>query len=249
MAILLEWDKVGEHFYETGTDHVVLYPAADSSTGGPRANGYLDGVAWNGCTGVTEKPSGGDETKLWADNIKYLSLRSAEDFGATITAYTYPDEWMECDGSKIIVPQTGASLMSVSQQPRKGFCLVYRTLVGNDLQFNDFGYKIHVLYGCSTAPSEKANSTVNENPNANEFSWEISTTPIDPKITINGKALKPTAHVIIDAWKATSVADKAKITTIEELLFGKKGETPEADVPAQILMPNEIYGILYPTQG
>lgn len=251
MAILLEWDKVGEHLFETGTDHVVLYPAAPIATGGPRHNGYMAGVAWNGVTGVTEKPSGGDETKLWADNIKYLSLRSAEDFGATITAYTYPDEWYECDGSSIVTAASGINVMSVSQQPRKSFCLVYRTLIGNDLKGTDYGYKIHILYGCTTAPSEKANSTVNESPEANEFSWEISTTPVDPKITIDGKALKPTAHVVIDASKAITTTDKAMITTIEEILFGKAADstvTPATDaIDAAVLMPNEIYAILNPT--
>lgn len=254
MAILLEWDKTGEHLYETGIDRVVLYRAADSATGGPGSNGYLAGVAWNGCTGVTEKPTGGDETKLWADNIKYLSLRSAEDYGATITAYTYPTEWEECDGSALVTAETLAGVMSVSQQPRKSFALCFRTLVGNDLLGNDYGYKIHILYGCTTSPSEKTNSTVNESPSANEFSWEISTTPVDSKIS----TLKPTARVVIDVAKVKAMpsgtektALLAKIATIEEKLYGKKGDATAQpavpDTPAQILLPNELYAILTAT--
>lgn len=255
MSILLEWDKTGEHLYETGVSNVAIYPAASTSDGGPRRNGYMAGVAWNGCTGVTEKPSGGDETKLWADNIKYLSLRSAEDYGATITCYTYPKEFAECDGAVILDSAGGNPVLEVSQQPRKSFCLVWKTLVGNDLLGNDYGYKLHILYGCTTSPSERANSTVNESPSANEFSFEISTTPIDPNITVSGKKLKATAHLVIDVSAipagTSGDADRAKITTLEELLYGKQATTnPEASaVDPQILMPGEIYAILYPAQA
>lgn len=254
MARLLEWDKTGEHLYETGVDRVVLYKAAASATDGPHHNGYLAGVAWNGCTGVTEKPSGGDETKLWADNIKYLSLRSAEDYGATITAYTYPTEWEECDGSALVTAESLAGVMSVSQQPRKSFALCFRTLVGNDLAGNDYGYKIHILYGCTTSPSEKTNSTVNESPSANEFSWEISTTPVDPKIG----TMKPTARIVIDVAKInamTSGTEKtnllAKVAQIEDFLYGHTADDTTTPVTteqaAQILLPNEIYAILTAT--
>ena len=256
MPRLLEWDKAGEHLYETGVDRVVLYPAASSATGGPHANGYLAGVAWNGCTGITETPSGGEETKLWADNIKYLSLRSAEDYGATITAYTYPEEWAECDGSAYATATTvlPAGIMSISQQPRKSFALCFRTLVGNDLAGNDFGYKLHILYGCTTSPSEKSNSTVNESPEANEFSWEISTTPVDPKIG----TLKPTARIVIDVAKINAMDSGtlktdllAKVAQIEDYLYGHPADattTPATtEQAAQVLLPNEIYAILAAT--
>lgn len=259
----LVWDATGNHLYETGIDHVVLYKAADTATGGERNTGYLAGVAWNGCTGITETPSGGEETKLWADNIKYLSLRSAEDYGATITAYTYPVEWEECDGSATYdIPAAGTGtvavpgIMSISQQPRKGFCLAFRTLVGNDQKGSDFGYKIHILYGCSTSPSEKANKTVNESPEANEFSWTISTQPIEPNLTIGGKVIKPTARIVLDVSQLTRLdqtsstysTNMPKIKTIEDYLFGRNADaTANPAVEAlnpSILYPSEIYSIL-----
>ena len=254
----LSWDGTGEHLYETGVSNVVLYKAVASPTGGPGSNGYGNGVAWNGVTGITETPSGGEETKLWADNIKYLSLRSAEDYGATITAFTYPDAWAECDGSAYIdvagafAETTG--VLQVSQQPRTSFCLAFKTIVGNDTKTNDYGYKLHLLYGCTTSPSEKTNSTVNESPEANEFSWEISTTPVDPQITIGGKALKPTGRVVIDAYKITNMTDgadktaaMAKLTEIENNLFGTDTVGTTAGITAHVLLPNEIYAILNPT--
>ena len=258
---IIQWDKLGEHLYETGVDHVVLYPAGDTATDGPGHNGYLAGVAWNGITGITQKPSGGEETKLWADNIKYLSLRSAEDFGATITAYTYPVEWEACDGSFAITAETIAGIMSVSQQPRRTFGLAYRTLVGNDLLGNDYSYKLHILYGCTTSPSERANSTVNESPSANEMSWEVSTTPVDPNITISGKALKPTAHIEIDVSQIASLPSTdthkaallAKIATIEDYLYGHTADSSASpaitELSPQILLPNDIYTILTATNG
>lgn len=255
----LTWDATGAHLYETGVDHVVLYKALDSAIGGPGENGYGNGVAWNGVTGITETPSGGEETKLWADNIKYLSLRSAEDYGATITAYTYPDAWAECDGSAYIdvagaFGETGG-VLQISQQPRKGFCLAFRTIVGNDTAGNDYGYKLHILYGCTTSPSEKTNSTVNESPEANEFSWEVSTQPVDPKITISGKALKPTGRIVIDAYKITTMEDGqgktdaiAKLTEIENNLFGTDTSGSIEGITPHVLMPNQIYAILTGTQ-
>lgn len=254
----LEWDKTGEHLYETGVSNVVLYKALDSATDGPGNNGYAAGVAWNGVTGVTETPSGGEETKLWADNIKYLSLRSAEDYGATITAYTYPDAWAECDGSAYIDVAGAFSsvdgVFQISQQPRKSFCIAFKTLVGNDLAGNDYGYKLHILYGCTTSPSEKTNSTVNESPEANEFSWEISTTPVDPQITISGKTLKPTGRIVIDAYKITNMTDGTaktaameKLTTIENNLFGTDAAGATAGITAHVLLPSQIYAILNPT--
>lgn len=261
MAIgALVWDAVGNHLYETGTDHVVLYKAADTPTGGSNNSGYLAGVAWNGCTGVTETPSGGEETKLWADNIKYLSLRSAEDYGATITAYTYPIEWEECDGSATVaIPAAGTGVaaipgvMSISQQPRKGFCLAFRTLVGNDQKGTDFGYKIHILYGCTTSPSEKANKTVNESPEANEFSWTISTQPIEPNLTIDGKVIKPTARIVLDKSQILRLEDGtqktaalAKFEEVEAMLFGREADQSHSieGYEPHILKPSEIYSIL-----
>lgn len=261
MGRIIKWDQLGEHLYETGVDHVVLYPAADTPTGGPRSNGYLSGVAWNGITGITQKPSGGEETKLWADNIKYLSLRSAEDFGATITAYTYPVEWEECDGSYAITAETVAGIMSLSQQPRKTFGLAYRTLVGNDLLGNDYAYKLHLIYGCTTSPSERANSTVNESPSANEMSWEVSTTPLDPEITVSGKVLKPTAHIEIDVSQIAKlpstdthkIALLEKIATIEEFLYGREADSEASpavtEITPQLLLPKDIYTILTATNG
>lgn len=197
----LTWDAAGERLYETGIDRVVLYPQASGGT-------YSAGVAWNGVTAVNENPSGADATDLFADNIKYLSMRSAEQFGATIEAYTYPDEWAECDGSATI-----ATGVIAGQQPRKSFGLSYRTLVGNDTDNNDHGYKIHLIYGGSAAPSSKNYQTVNDSPEAITFSWEITTIPV----AVTG--FKPTAHIIIDSTKA----DATKLATLEALLYGTAG--------------------------
>lgn len=197
----LTWDAAGERLYETGIDRVVLYPQASAGT-------YSAGVAWNGVTAVNENPSGADATDLFADNIKYLSMRSAEQFGATIEAYTYPDEWAECDGSATI-----ATGVTAGQQPRKSFGLSYRTLVGNDTDSNDHGYKIHLIYGGSAAPSSKNYQTVNDSPEAITFSWEITTIPVP--VT----NFKPTAHIIIDSTKA----DPTKLGTLEALLYGTAG--------------------------
>lgn len=197
----LTWDAAGERLYETGIDRVVLYPQTSGGT-------YSTGVAWNGVTAVNENPSGAEATDLFADNIKYLSMRSAEQFGATIEAYTYPDEWAECDGSATI-----ATGVVAGQQPRKSFGLSYRTLVGNDTDSNDHGYKIHLIYGGTAAPSAKNYQTVNDSPEAITFSWEISTIPV----AVTG--FKPTAHIIIDSTKA----DATKLATLEALLYGTPG--------------------------
>lgn len=247
----LVYNAAGTRLYETGVSDVVLYVAANTPTGGEGNTGYMAGVAWQGCTGITETPSGGDETKLWADNIKYLSMRSAEDYGATVTAFMYPDEWAECDGSSLLAD----NILSVSQQPRKGFCLAFKTIVGSDQKGDDYGYKIHILYGCTTSPSERSNPTVNESPTATEFSWTLSTNPIDPKITVNGKKLKPTARIVIDVSKVTSMTDgaektaaMAKIKQIEDALWGVDADsTVEPAITgsnSKILMPNEVYTIL-----
>ena len=209
----LTWDNTGERLYETGVDHGVLYiPDVDGD--------YNDGVAWNGLTTVTESPSGAEATALYADNIKYLDLRSAEQFGATVEAYTYPDEFNQFDG--IASPADG---VLVGQQSRKTFGLSYRTRLGNDVEGSDYGYKLHLIYGCTAAPSEKAYSTINDSPEAITFSWEVSTTPVSA-----GGSLKPTSQLVIDSTKV----DPAKLTTLENLLYGQSG-APQLPDPAAVI--------------
>lgn len=212
----IEWDATGEHLFETGTDHGVLYPTTD-------AGAYGTGVAWNGLTGVTQSPSGAEATDLWADNIKYASLRSAEDFGGTIEAYTYPEEFNQCNG----IGSLGEGVY-IGQQGRRAFGFSWRTLIGNEIKGSDYGYKIHIAYGCTVSPSEAAHTTVNDSPDAVTMSWEFETVPV------NVTDMKPTAHLEIDSTKIP----KAKLTQIETALYGSN----EAD--AHILMPDEIAAIL-----
>ena len=212
----LQWDKTGEHFYETGVDHGVLYPMND---GGQT---YATGVAWNGLTAVTESPEGAEVSAIYADNIKYLNLMSAEDFKATIEAYTYPEEFEQCDGSASL-----AQGVKIGQQSRKAFGFCYRTKVGNDLN-PELGYKIHIIYGATAAPTERAYETVNDSPEAITFSWEVSTIPVE----VTG--FKPTAHVEIDSTKV----EPAKLAKIEAKLYGS--ETEEAT----LLMPDEILALI-----
>lgn len=207
----LVWDQVGERYYETGVKMGVLYPQ--------EAGAYPKGVAWNGLTAVTESPSGAEATPLYADDIKYLNLMSTEEFGATIEAYTYPDEFAECDGSASL----GKGVV-IGQQKRKAFGLCYRTVVGNDVDNNDHGYKLHIIYGCLAAPSEKAYATINDSPEAITFSWEVSTTPVN----VTGK--KPTASVTIDSTKA----DPAKLAALEAVLYGSESEEPRLPLPDEI---------------
>ena len=209
----LTWDKTGERYYETGVKNGVLY-VYDST-----AKKYGNGVAWNGLTAVTESPSGAEATALYADDIKYLNLMSNEEFGATIEAYTYPDEFAECDGSVAL-----AEGVMIGQQKRKTFGLVYKTTVGNDVDGNDYGYKLHIIYGALAAPSEKAYATINDSPEAITFSWEISTTPVEVKDK------KPTASITIDSTKA----DKTKLATLEAQLFGSESEEPTLPLPDEI---------------
>ena len=215
----LAWDESGKRLYETGVRNGVLYPYV--STG--ENVGYTHGVAWNGLTAITESPSGAEETPLWADDIKYLSLRSAEEFGATVEAYTYPDEFAECDGSATV-----AKGVTIGQQPRKTFGLCYRTVLGNDTELDAHGYKLHLIYGATAAPSEKAYQTVNDSPEAITFSWELSTTPV------NVTGFKPTASLTIDSTKI----DASKLASIEALLYG----TDEAD--ARLPLPDEIITLM-----
>lgn len=208
----LVWDQSGKRLYETGVDHGVLYPI---QTGGV----YSKGVAWNGLTAVTESPSGADVNDIYADNMKYLGLVGAEKFGATVEAYTYPDEFAECDGSVELVK--GAT---IGQQNRKVFGMVYRTVIGNDVDGNEHGYKLHLIYGATAAPSEKAYNTINEDPEAITFSWELSTTPV------NVTGHKPTASLTIDSTKA----DPTKLAKLEKILFGDTETEPRLPLPDEI---------------
>lgn len=208
----LVWDQSGKRLYETGVDHGVLYPI---QTGGV----YSKGVAWNGLTAVTESPSGADVNDIYADNMKYLGLVGAEKFGATVEAYTYPDEFAECDGSVELVK--GAT---IGQQNRKVFGMVYRTVIGNDVDGNEHGYKLHLIYGATAAPSEKAYNTINEDPEAITFSWELSTTPV------NVTGHKPTASLTIDSTKA----DPTKLAELEKILFGDTENEPRLPLPDEI---------------
>ena len=211
----LTWDASGARIYETGTDRGVLYPKNDSGE-------YGTGVAWNGLTGVTESPSGADETALYADNIKYLSLYSAEDFGCTIECYTYPEEWALCDGSAEI-----AEGVMAAQQTRRGFGFSYRTILGNDEKLNDYGYKIHIVYGATASPSDKSYETVNDSPNAITFSYEVKTIPI----RFADDAFKPTSVLTIDSTKADEDALKA----LEAVLYGTTLAEPRLPLPDEVI--------------
>ena len=215
----LTWDNAGERLYETGVKQAALYVQENGA--------YPKGVAWNGITAVTESPSGAEATALYADDTKYLSLVSAEEFGATIEAYMYPDEFAECDGSASI-----ATGVTIGQQKRKTFGLAYKTTLGNDVESNDYGYKLHLIYGALAAPSEKAYATINDSPEAITFSWEVTTTPV------NVTGHKPTALITIDSTKV----DKKKLAALEEILYGKNPTTPEAHdgVEPRLPLPDEI---------
>ena len=196
------WDKTGEHIYETGVDHGVLYVM--DATGA-----YPEGVAWNGLTSISESPSGAEANAIYADNIKYLNLFSAEEFGATVEAYTYPDEFALCDGSASL--ENG---IMIGQQPRKTFGLCYRTVIGNDVLGESYGYKLHIIYGAMASPSEKSYQTINDSPEAITFSWELNTTPVN----VSGN--KPTATLTIDSTKAGAT----KMAAIEAVLYGVNAE-------------------------
>lgn len=221
----LIWDKLEERTYENGVDRGVLYPYG--------TDGYGKGVVWNGLTTITESPSGAEATPIYADNIKYLNMMSAEDFGATIEAYVYPEEFAECDGSAEIAPGVFAG-----QQTRRMFGLCYRTSVGNG-ESDAYGYKLHLIYGCKAAPSEKGYGTMSDSPEAITFSWEVSTTPVDINVEIDGKTVKPTAILTFDSTKAS----KEKMEALEAILYGAKDADP------RLPMPDEIIALMSETAG
>lgn len=213
MANKIVWDKTGERFYETGVDRGVLYVQDDQGK-------YPKGVAWNGLTGVTESPTGAEPNPLYADNIKYLNLFSVEEFEANIEAYTYPEEFEECDGSAELTPG-----VTLGQQPRKTFGLCYRTKLGNDLEGEDYGYKLHLIYGAKAAPSDKGYETINDTPDAITFSWDVTTTPVP----VTG--FKPTALLVVDSTKV----DPEKLAALEEILYGSEEEDARLPLPDEVL--------------
>ena len=213
----LVWDKTGDRLYETGVKQCVLYPQVSGA--------YPKGVAWNGITSVTESPSGAEPSPLYADDIKYLNLMSTEEFGASIEAYMYPEEFEACDGSAEIAPG-----VSIGQQKRQSFGLCYRTIIGNDTESNEHGYKLHIIYGALAAPSEKAYATVNDSPEAITFSWELSTTPV------NVTGGNPTASLTIDSTKV----NPEKLKALEDILYGSESESTGPRLP----LPDEIATLL-----
>lgn len=221
----LVWDAIGQHYYETGVDHAVLYPVSTTGT-------YPLGVAWNGITSISESPSGADANKQYADNINYLTLYSVEEYGSTIEAFTYPDEFAACDGSLTVIPG-----VTIGQQPRQGFGLSYRTKVGNDTIGQELGYKLHLVYGCRAAPSERGFETINDSPEAITFSWEISTTPV----AVDGYA--PTALIVIDSRDFNTTEAQALLTDLEDVLYGTDTESP------RLPLPSEVFQILGGTTG
>lgn len=219
----LIWDQIGERTYETGVDHAVLFPSVNGT--------YPKGVAWSGITNITESPSGAEPNPFYADNIKYLNLMSAEDFSASIGAYTYPTEFEECDGSAEVAPG-----VLIGQQTRKVFGLSYRSKIGNDTDGQDHGYKLHLVYNALAAPSERSHQTVNESPEPTELSWEVSTTPVEVP------GYKPTAHFTIDSTRT----DARKLKMLEDIIYGTEKTEPRMPMPAEIIelmtapLPTEV---------
>lgn len=220
MSKKLVWDNAGERKYETGVKMAVLYPQVSGL--------YPKGVAWNGVTAITESPSGAEASPLYADDIKYLNLMSNEELGLSVEAYTYPDEFAACDGSAEI-----ANGVSIGQQTRTPFGISYRTTLGNDTESNDYGYKLHLVYGCLAAPSEKAYATINDSPEAITFSWELTTTPV----SVDG--FKPTASITIDSTKV----DPVKLASLEDILYGS------VETEARLPLPNEVAQIMSAAEG
>lgn len=222
----LKWDQTGQKFYETGTDQGVVYPQASDGT-------YPAGYAWNGLTSISESPSGAEANDLYADNIKYLSLISAEDFGYTIEAYYYPPEFEQCDGTA--EPITGVKL---GQQARKAFGFCYRSVLGNDVSGNDYGYKLHLFYNCKASPSEQSYQTINDSPEAISFSWEVKTTPVP--VTVGQTVYKPTAKITIDSTKV----DETKLNNLLDILYGTDGTGGSEGTTARLPLPAEVISAL-----
>lgn len=214
----LAWDKTGERRFETGTNKGVLYPQATDGS-------YQDGVAWNGLTAVTESPTGAEANPQYADNMKYLNLKSAEEYGFTIEAFMYPDEFGQCDGTA--EPEPGVFL---GQQSRRSFGFSWQTRIGNDIEGVDLGYKVHLAWGCDAAPSEKAYATINDSPEATGFSWEVTTNPVEVG-TIGGIEYKPSAWMAIDSTKA----DPTALAALEDMLYGTVGSDPSLPTPAEVI--------------
>lgn len=222
----LQWDQIGERVYETGVKMGVLYPQ--------KGGMYPKGVAWNGLTAITESPSGAEPEPIYADDTKYLNLISNEEFGATVEAYTYPEEFGACDGSAEI--GTG---VSIGQQRRNPFGLCYRTTIGNDTDGSDYGYKIHIIYGAMASPSEKGYATINDTPEAITFSWELATTPVDVP------GFKPTASLTVDSTKV----EKEKLKILEEILYGEAAAKPAEAIDARLPLPSEIIELIGVAEG
>lgn len=220
----MKWDQIGERLYEIGLDHGVLFTMGDKGE-------YNPGVPWNGLSAVNETPSGGEPTAVWADNMKYLNLLSAEDFGATVEAFTYPPEFAACDGDVEVAPG-----VTIGQQDRKMFGMSYRTLIGNDVSKQAYGYKIHLIYGGQVSPSERNHETLNDSPEPTPMSWELSTTPVDVP------GFKPTAHMVIDSTKTS----KEKLALIEDIIYGKDAPTEGGGeaTASRLPMPEELIKLM-----
>ena len=232
----ISWDKTGERFYETGVDHVVLYPI-DAN------NAYTPGVAWNGVRSIAENPSGAEPTKLYADNIQYLTMLSLEEYSSTLACYQYPPEFDACNGIAALGDSTVGA--KVGQQERKKFGLCYRTKIGNDTQGQDLGYKLHLVYGCSAKPSSKTHNTVNNSPEAEEMSFEISSDPI-PVSSASNEKLKPTCHIEIDSRDFTTVDEQALLAALEKKLFGDPEATTATSGIPYLPLPSEVRTTLTP---
>lgn len=223
----LQWDKTGEHYFQTGVDKVVLFTMKSDGT-------YNTGVAWSGVTSIEESPDGGDANDFYADNIKYLAIRAIEEYDGSITAYQSPEEFDECDG----IASLGNGV-NIGQQVRKPFALSWQTRKGNDTESIDYGYEIHIMYNATASPSSKTYETVNDSPEPSELSWDFETTPVE----VGRGNLKPTSHVIIDAQKI----DSAKLTAIENSLYGTNGDGQTEGTASTLLLPADIYDLLHPT--
>lgn len=231
----IKWDQTGDKIYELGCDHGVLYRHDLTTPKDPKL--YAKAIPWNGLTSVDESPEGGDANDHWADNIKYASIVSVEVFGGTINAYTYPDEFMECDGSLAL-----ADGVFITGQPRQAFGFSYRTKIGNDTEGLNYGYKLHLVYGAMATPSDKTRETINDSPDPTEFSWDFTTTPVDvatPKP--GGGSYEPTSHLIFDSTKM----DPEKLKALEDILYGTdSGDEAEGATEGRLPMPDEIIKLL-----